>query len=150
MNYDNLKLTIELIPKTSWYDNVRSHVSKEQWDTIRRKSYKNANYKCEICGGVGDKHPVECHEIWQYDDENNIQKLIGFISLCPNCHKVKHPGLAQIKNEFDIVINQLMKVNNMSKQEAYDYIDHVFKIWLKRSQHNWTVDIEYINEYLKS
>jgi hypothetical protein len=33
------------------------------------------------------KHKVinimECHEIWEYNDEDKIQKLIGLISLCP-------------------------------------------------------------------
>ena len=81
------KLIPELIPSNTWYNNVRSIVSKDEWDIIRRKSYKFANYKCQICGdsGInqGYKHPVECHEIWEFDDKNKIQYLIGFISLCP-------------------------------------------------------------------
>ena len=63
----NFKLTIELVPKTSWFTNLRSLVSKEQWDKIRNKVYWKAGYKCEICGSKGPKWPVECHEIWHYD-----------------------------------------------------------------------------------
>ena len=44
-----MKLTIELVPSTAWFTNVRSEVSKAKWDKIRRKSYKHADYKCEIC-----------------------------------------------------------------------------------------------------
>jgi hypothetical protein len=44
-----------------------------------------ANNKCEICKETGKtqgyKHNVECHEIWIYNDEDKIQKLIGLISL---------------------------------------------------------------------
>ena len=147
----NYKLTSELVPKTSWYDNVRSKVSSNEWDIIRKTSYEAAGNKCEICGDTGKNqgfnHNVECHEIWSYDDKNYIQKLIGLISLCPNCHKVKHPGLAQIKGESDIVIKQLMKVNDITKKEAEDYLENVFKIWRIRSKTNWTVDITYLTDF---
>lgn len=144
-------LTIELVPKTAWYTNVRSNVSKEEWDRIRKKCYLNAGYVCEICGDTGlnqnHKHPVECHEIWQYDDENHVQKLTGLIALCPNCHTVKHPGLAQMKGKLDIVIRQLQKVNSMTFEEATEYLQHSFLIWNVRSQHQWTLDIEYLRTY---
>jgi len=82
-----MKLTIELVPSTAWYSNVRSNVSKEVWDIIRKKSYAKANYKCEVCGDVGTNqgvgHKVECHEIWHYDDDSHTQTLTGLISLCP-------------------------------------------------------------------
>ena len=58
-----MKLTIELVPKTSWYSNVRSNVSRSQWDKLRKKCYLNADYKCEVCGDTGIKQgfkwPVE-------------------------------------------------------------------------------------------
>lgn len=144
-------LTIELVPKTAWYTNVRSNVSKEEWDRIRKKSYQNAGYVCEICGDTGlnqnHKHPVECHEIWQYDDLNHVQKLTGLISLCPNCHTVKHPGLAQMKGKLETVIRQLQKVNSMTFEEAAEYLQESFLKWIDRSQHEWTLDIEYLKTY---
>ena len=118
------KLTIELVPQSSFYSNVRSNVTKSEWDIIRKKCYKESNYKCEICDDVGPKHPVECHEIWEYDDENLIQKLTGFISLCPKCHSVKHIGLAQIQGRYDIAFKKLMEVNNWSSQDAENYINN--------------------------
>ena len=149
----NYKLTIELVPKTAWYTNVRSNVDRNEWDRIRKKSYELAGHKCEICGDIGPnqgfKHNVECHEIWEYNDETKEQKLTGLISLCPYCHKVKHPGLAQINGEFDIVINQLMKINGMLQSEAMKYVDECFKIWQQRSLYPWKLDISYLTEYLK-
>ena len=72
-------LTIELIPKTCWFSSVRTTVKKKEWDKIRFISYEVANNKCQICGDIGKnqgyKHNVECHEIWEYDDLNKIQKL---------------------------------------------------------------------------
>lgn len=144
-----MKLTIELVPRTAWYTNVRSNVTKSEWDIIRKKCYRLAEYKCEICGGKGDKHPVECHEIWSYDDQGHVQQLTGLIALCPNCHKAKHVGLAQINGEEDIVINQLIKVNGCSKKEAINQIEEAFKLWRVRSQYEWQLDINYLNEYIK-
>lgn len=148
-----MKLTIELVPKTAWYTNVRSNVTQAEWDVIRKKCYAQASHKCEICGDVGTnqgvKHKVECHEIWHYDDENHTQTLTGLIALCPNCHKSKHVGLAQIKGEEDIVINQLMSVNGMTEDEAVKYIDESFEVWSKRSKSEWELNISYLEEYLK-
>lgn len=147
------KLTIELVPRTSWYSNVRSNVTRNEWDVIRKKSYEHAQHVCEICGDVGTnqgvKHNVECHEIWEYNDETSEQILTGLISLCPYCHKTKHVGLAQINGELDIVINQLMKVNKISYDDAISYIDESFKIWSERSEKEWELNIEYLKDYLK-
>ena len=92
------KLTIELVPSTCHYSNVRSTVTTAEWDKIRFISYEAANNKCEICKETGKtqgyKHNVECHEIWNYNDETHTQTLVGLVSLCPNCHQVKHIGRA--------------------------------------------------------
>lgn len=149
----NYKLTIELVPRTCWYSNVRSNVTKNEWDVIRKKSYEHANHVCEICGDVGTnqgvRHNVECHEIWDYNDETKEQTLLGLISLCPYCHKSKHVGLAQMNGELDIVVNQLMKVNGITEKEAFDYINKSFDIWSKRSNFEWTLNIDYLKEYMQ-
>ena len=148
------KLEIELVPETCWYSNVRSEVSKSTWDKLRKECYKRANHKCEICSDTGlnqgFKWPVECHEIWHYDDNKKHQKLIGLISLCPHCHKVKHPGLASMKGETHIVISQLMKVNNISRLEANEYLSQSFKIFENRSRYKWSSDISYIDNYFNN
>jgi len=143
-----MKLTIELVPQTAWFKNVRSEVSRAEWDDIRTVCYSKAGFVCEICGGQGDEHPVECHEIWHYDEENNKQTLTGFIALCPKCHKVKHAGFAQMNDEFHIVIEQLMKVNGMTEEEANDYVYESLELWQRRSQYDWECDIKYLENFL--
>lgn len=138
---------IELVPESSWYSNVRSQVSKEIWDVIRRACYKKAGYKCEICNGKGPKWPVECHEIWEYDDVKHIQVLKGFIALCPACHSVKHIGYAQISGNYQQAIDQLKKVNNISDKEADEHVEKCFEIWRKRGEHEWKVDTSLITEH---
>ena len=102
------KLTIELVPSTCWFSNVRTLLPKKTWDTLRKESYNKANNKCEVCGDHGKnqgvKHFVECHEIWEYDDTNRTQTLKGLISLCPRCHMVKHFGRTTVIGKQDIAI----------------------------------------------
>jgi len=140
------QLIIELVPKTSWFINVRSMVSTEDWDTLRKESYRNSNYKCEICSGVGEQHPVECHEIWQYNDEKHIQKLLGLISLCPRCHETKHIGLANSRGRGEIAKEHLAKVNNWTKQKTDRYVSNCFTEWKKRSKFKWEIDLTWLRE----
>ena len=146
-----MKLTIELVPRTSWYNNVRSNVSKERWDEIRFDCYAKAKYRCEICGETGKdqgyEHDVECHEIWEYDEHWNKQTLKGFIALCPLCHKAKHPGLARVNGEEKLVITQLMKVNDMDEFEANNYLQDAFLTWDERSVFDWSVDLTYLSQH---
>jgi len=137
-----LKLEIELVPKTSWYNNLRKYMDRKDWDRIRKQTYANYENKCGICG---DEGRLNCHEIWKYDDKNHIQKLVGFIALCDLCHHVKHIGLAGIlarrgELDYEKVIEHFMKVNNCSKRTFENHRREACKQWKERSEHDWKVD----------
>ena len=142
----NPRLTIELVPSTCWWSNVRSNVSKSDWDRLRKHTYKKASYRCEICGGVGEKHPVECHEIWNYNESTRVQTLERLIALCPNCHSVKHIGFTQLQGRASEAINHLAKVNNWNLSQALIYLFECFETWQKRSQYEWQLDISYLEQ----
>lgn len=146
MQYIEPKLTIELVPKTSFFNNVRQAVSSTNWDILKKMTYKKANYKCEICGGKGYKHPVEAHEIWHYDDNQHIQTLMGLIALCPTCHLTKHLGFAQIQGKEKDVIKQLMKVNQWNNEQTHLYIEAIWEIWYFRSQFQWQLNLAYLDK----
>lgn len=145
--YPDPKLTIELVPKTCWFSNVRSCVSKKDWETLKKMTFLKAENKCEICGGKGKKWPVECHEIWEYNDAKKIQKLAGLIALCPSCHGVKHIGYAQLQGKFTETLCHLAIVNRWSYEKAQDYTDDQFELWEKRSQTSWVLDTSYLDQY---
>jgi len=136
-----MKLIPEMIPQTSFFVNVRSMVSSAQWDILRKGCYKNAQYKCEICGGIGKKHPVECHEVWQYDNDTAIQKLVRLIALCPACHEVVHIGLAGVRGRTQQAISHMIKVNGITKQQAEQLIDQSWQLWQQRNTIEWVLDI---------
>jgi hypothetical protein len=142
-----LILEIELIPASCFFSNVRSEVSKRQWDLIRKKVYSEAYHICQICGGKGPKHPVEAHETWNFDDDSLTQILTGMIALCPMCHATKHYGLARIQGREASILKHFIKINNIDKAAATTYIDSVFNIWQKRSQKKWKLDISVLKNY---
>jgi hypothetical protein len=143
----NPRLTVELVPATAWGDNLRSRLTPARWDELRKAQYKLANYCCEICGGKGSKHPVECHEVWEYDDEKLTQKLLRLIALCPRCHRVKHAGrtiTTSPRGEAE-VMEWLMRVNRWGTPEAKHHLASAFDLWRTRSQFKWTLDISVLD-----
>ena len=144
------KLTIELIPSTCHFSNIRTTVTPSEWDKIRFISYANANNKCEICGGNGKeqgyKHNVECHEIWNYDDVNHIQTLTGLISLCVNCHQVKHIGRSIAIGKEKTCFNQLARVNNWTLNQIQEHIKSSFELHKERSKYQWKLDLSLLTK----
>ncbi|MDF5595815.1 hypothetical protein P3735_22025 [Vibrio parahaemolyticus] len=139
------RLTIELVPKSCWFDNVRNRVSTEDWQKLKRITSNHAQYRCEICGGRGSKWAVECHEVWDYDDIKLTQTLSRLIALCPSCHEVKHIGLAQLRGKQFETTAHLALINGWSYLGASDYVEHAFEVWAERSQKEWKLDISYLN-----
>ena len=133
-------LAIELIPSSSFGKNLRKALTSTTWDTIRKKVYERANNRCEICGGQGSRHPVECHEIWDYDDESRMQRLLKFEALCPECHLVKHIGRASAIGLWEEAVDHLAKVNDWPREDAEDYANRQLATWARRSQYQWNVD----------
>lgn len=142
-----MKLTVQLVPSTSFYENVRSICSKTQWDFIRKDVYKKYSYKCAICGGKGDKHPVEAHEVWKYDDNNYIQILTDILAVCPACHTSIHFGLACVRGKQDKALSHLKIVNGISIDEAQSHVKRSFEEFNRRSKHQWTLDVSYLEKY---
>lgn len=123
MSFYPPRLTIELVPRTCWFDNVRSAVSSTDWKRLRQQTARTAGWKCQVCGGKGPRWPVECHEIWHYDDDHQYQTLKGLIALCPSCHEVKHMGFSELRGKKDEAVAHLALVNGWSLQGAFDYVD---------------------------
>ena len=148
-----MKLVIELVPSTIWYSNIRSLVSKETWDKIRKEQYEKANHKCEICEASAQLH---CHELWNYDDESHVQKLIGFIALCENCHMIKHAGFSMHTlegskiYERDKLIEHFCKVNSCRKEDFIKHENEAFKVWNERSKFKWKQDFGEWNNLIET
>lgn len=136
------RLTVELVPDTCWYTNVRSNVTRAEWEKCKRFVKKRSGERCEICGGRGSRYPVDCHEVWSYD--NLVQRLEGLIALCPRCHEVKHLGRAEATGNLERAVTHLQRVNGWDDDTTYEYVVAAFARWRYRSQFRWTLDISWL------
>ena len=145
-----LRINAELIPRSMWNVNLRSELPKK-WGEIRKNVYAKADYKCEICGDQGKRHPVEAHEIWIYDDDRKIMALDKIVALCPKCHLCHHLGFAEVKGKLEIVLKHLQKINGFKDyKQVVRYLDAVTDKWAWRSQFDWKLDISKAKQYFKN
>lgn len=143
------KLTIELVPSTSFYKNVRSILPTSEWDRLRKESYAKAKFKCQICKGSGldqgYKHALECHEIWSYK-KDGTQLLTGLISLCPRCHQVKHIGRSVMVGLKRKTFAHIGKVNKWKPDEVKAYVGFCFQEHKERSKIKWNLNVGILTE----
>ncbi len=142
-----LKLTIELVPATSWGANLRDILTPAAWDRLRRHVYAHYSHRCAICGAGGRLH---CHEVWHYDDAKHVQRLEGCMALCTLCHAVKHLGhtgilASQGKLDAERVVAHFCRVNTCDRATFQAHRHAAFAQWHERSRFEWTVDLDVLN-----
>lgn len=151
-------LACELVPRSAWWTNVRSNVSRADWEKCKAYSKTKTPGTCIICGGVGDRYATEAHEIWRYDDEyivkrgqvhTGLQTLVDIWPLCTLCHRVKHLGRTRETSgpqAWARVIEHMQRVNQMSDNVLEQYIALQFQIWEIRSTMKWELDLSFLKE----
>lgn len=155
-----MRLTIELVPTPLWGMNVRSRITEAQWDRIRYQVYLDYNNSCGVCGRTKgtETKSLNCHEIWEYNDETHIQTLVGFIALCDLCHHMKHLG--QLKrmlvenpgnylNLKEEVIANFPEINQCTKKGFEECRLKAIALHIIRSKHEWNQDISYAGKFLQ-
>jgi hypothetical protein len=143
------RLTIELVPKTSFCKNVRNLISAAEWGRLRHAAYACAGNACLICRETGPKGVLHAHEVWEYTmpagadppETPGRQRLVGIAALCPRCHAVKHIGFANVMGRLEASLVHLQKVNGWSRTETEAYVEACFETWKARSKRQWQVDV---------
>lgn len=141
------KLTIELVPQSTWGENLRKYLKPKHWTALRKNVYRLAGHDCEICKRRGR---LECHETWEFDDPHSVQRLVGCKALCPSCHRVKHFGLAASTGSIWPLAMHIITVNGWGTQRVSEHIEESFAKFNERSTRAWAVDISWLadNEQL--
>lgn len=140
------KLRVELVPSTCWLSNVRSLMKRSAWRRLAAQVAEDGGRCCEICGGRGRQHAVECHEVWHYDDSRRVQFLMRLQALCPRCHRVKHLGRTANLGYGEQACVWLAQVNGWDEAITERYVQAVFDQWAARSRHDWTLDLTVLGE----
>lgn len=145
---NDLKLIPNAIPPESHGKNLRSMLPKDDWDLLRTNCYMAAEYKCEICGSAGKKHPVEAHEEWAFDMEKRVQTLTGIHALCPDCHLVKHIGRAHHIGKFEKAFKHFCKVNKLRPHEGETELRDILNGQLSLMHHFFKINIDVAKQKL--
>lgn len=147
VNYgeENMKLNFELVPDSCWYSNLRSILSKEQWDVVRKDAYSRAGGKCMICGADGR---LEAHESWEYDEKNKIQRLKDVIAVCKSCHEVIHIGRTSLMGGEERAAAHFMKVNGCSYAEYRAALGKANADHVRRNKvPEWALDLSFLKKF---
>ncbi len=86
----SLRLTVEPVPTTTAGKSLNKTLSSNRWARISKRVRDEYGNKCAICGVLGQKGGIHCHEEWEYDEAAGVQRLSALIPLCRLCHRVKH------------------------------------------------------------
>ena len=141
------KLNFELVPDSCWYSNLRSILSKKQWDFIKADAKERAAGKCMICGRKTDR--LDAHEKWSYDIKNGVQKLEDVLAVCRDCHSVIHIGYTQLKGNEERAEKHFMKVNDCSYAEYRKALGEANELHkLRNSVAEWKLDLTYLKRFI--
>ncbi len=136
-------LYIDMIPKTSYFKNVRNCFSNSDWDIIRNHIYNRVGNRCECCGAKRSKY-LEAHERWIYDYETKTQKLIRIIALCKLCHQATHYGHSKVTKDITKINEHIKKVRKINDEELNKHIKEAYEIWKERNEIKWNIDLSII------
>ena len=136
----------DMLPMTSWENNLRKQLQTDEWDRLRKFCYQAAGHTCKSCGSRGEPH-VEAHEVWRFEEATGVQKLTNLLCLCPICHKAKHLGFAQRIGVLDQVYARLQWLNDWSVSELEAAVDKAQKQQEILSQREWKIDTSFLLRY---
>jgi hypothetical protein len=140
-----LRLSIEPIPESSGLASLANLLPPWQWDRIRRSVYQRAGYRCQTCGREG---MLQCHEVWQYNEETGIQWLRGFAALCRDCHDVKHILFNRDIARHKELMRHFIAVNRISQEQAEQYLQTASQQQRRLNQRHWNINYGNYNCYM--
>lgn len=143
-----MKLEFEMVPDGCWYSNLRSILSKKQWDYIKLDAKRRASGKCMICGKKNDR--LEAHEKWSYNEKTKTQKLEDIVAVCKDCHSVIHIGRTQLKGDEERAEKHYMEVNNCSYAEYRRNLGKANELHKRLNLvPEWKLDLTYLKRYIE-
>jgi len=136
---------VDLVPKPSWGKKVSTILGEKEWRNIRKRELNRARNRCEICGYEGESRELICHEVWEYDDANHVQKLRGYKVVCRGCSLIYHLGYAASNELANEAIEHFSKLTGLGFQEARELLNSKYReliqMYKERSKHDWKIDV---------
>lgn len=137
---DRLRLQPRLVPMPLWGQSARKYIGWTlRWWQIRWDVLSKAGNRCSVCGATGPS--LECDEKWSYADRTGIATLSGFRMLCDPCHLAKQYARACAHGKKSDALDQLCRVNRISKRRAEELCARARATWKERSVRPWTIRV---------
>ncbi len=129
---EEMKLTINMLPKGAWNNDLSKTLPKNDWDILRKYALKRAKGRCEICGYETDE--LDAHEEWDFDIKRKTQILTKIIAICSRCHGVKH-----FKNSVRLGFGEeaekhFIKVNKCSEMQFASHLNKAIIDYKERNK----------------
>ena len=152
-----MKLIANLVPENLWGFNART-VGEKKWELIKQKARAESKYCCVICDQnmLQNLRNLHTHEFWEYDDENQVAKIVKISTVCIDCHDVIHlgrtfmvnknkEGIARLKslNKHFVTVNELPFTLDALKIEA----SRAMSEWRERNSIKWKQDLSILNQF---
>jgi hypothetical protein len=133
------RLKPHLVPRPLWGKSAANLVKRADWERIRCDALTAARCACQVCCTAAPHGGLNCHELWDYDDEDGTATLVGLRIQCKNCDGAVHIGLAVRRGFGKSAIAQLVKVNVISPREAKMLYRSAMDEWRRRNKKQWRI-----------
>lgn len=137
-------LYVDLVPRSCFFTNARSHLTRPEWTRLREFIYARAGQRCEVCDHArtdGRRPRLDAHERWSFDEATHTQRLVRLLALCEPCHSATHYGLAELRGDGERAFEQLRSVNCWTESQTRQHIIDAFTQWESRNAIAWTLDL---------
>lgn len=140
MSSSSLKLIPVLIPKPLWGVNAHNLLEGQCWQNIRRNTFLRSDYCCVICQR---KKPLECHEVFKFDDEKGVAVLLRLEGRCEDCHACNHLGRLKKVNPkgFKRALAYIGFVNQITPQVVIRIVGEAFDVHKSRTR-PWEMKVD--------
>lgn len=162
-------LKIQVCPKKCKGINLHSEkyiiIPFELWMSISSKVRASQNYTCQYCGMVqlkgalAEMSKMVAHEVWFFDDESHVQRLVDIVCACTRCHTTIHHEntIARSSREYFLSKAHYMEVNFCEEQVFEKDLDQALAEYRRLNQidenrrnsnksDGWLLDISYAIE----
>ena len=123
-----------LTPRSCFITNSKYFVSAKDWQRINKFVISRAEGKCELCDVESSNLFVE--EVYEFDDESYIQKLIRYMTICKACSNL----YSMVKGNPNV--EHLMFVGSMLREDAEEYIKDRQDVRSTFSGYTWDLDLD--------
>lgn len=134
---------VDTVPESSWFQNVRSQTTPQEWRQISTYVRQRAGGACEICGS---DLLLEAHERWSLDRATKTQKLARLVCVCKLCHLGTHWGLTGNLGLNETVEKHVLSITGWTKQE---FRAHLTSRKPVATDASWKLDISMIEAVVK-